>query len=434
MREEWKEVLLGEILQIERGGSPRPIKDYITTQQDGINWIKIGDTKGITKYITNTYQKIKPSGLKKTRMVYIDDFILSNSMSFGKPYIMKVEGAIHDGWLVLRNTYNVLDKNFLYYSLSSPSVYNQFSKRATGSTVKNLNKELVAGVNIFLPPLPEQRAIVSKIEELFSSLDNGIANLEKAQEQLNVYRQAVLKKAFEGELTKTKMAIKNVGEVTSIVTKGSSPKWQGFDYIHDRSQLLFITSENIREGYISLEKEKYLDLGFNQVQERSILEKGDILFNIVGASIGRAAVFTLDKISNINQAVAIIRLNKEANKEYVCHFLNSSVAKQEYLKKSVEVARANLSLKNVKEIEIPWCNIKEQHQIVQEIESRLSVCDKVEESIIEGLQKAKALKQSILKKAFDGALLSEAELAACRQKADWEPAVVLLEKIKAEKG
>ena len=124
---------------------------------------------------------------------------------------------------------------------------------------------------------------------------------------------------------------------TSLITlRAASPvKWQGFDYTTDSNQLLFVTSENVREGYISLETRKsYLPLGFNEVQKRSVLQKGDVLFNIVGASIGRAAIFELGKLSSINQAVALIRLDEEVLIQYVNYLLNSEGAKQEYLKKA----------------------------------------------------------------------------------------------------
>jgi restriction endonuclease S subunit len=284
-----------------------------------------------------------------------------------------------------------------------------------------------------LPPLPEQRAIVAKIEQLFSDLDNGIADLKNAREQLKIYRQAVLKKAFSGELTNLKVSKLPLSEFAILITKGSSPRWQGFNYVDDKNQLLFITSENVREGYMDYSKEKYIQHEFNIKEKKSILKKGDLLFNLVGASIGRAAIFTLDRLANINQAVAIIRLKETMSAQFLNYYLNSEIAKQDYLNKRVDVARANLSLKDVNELRIPVCTIGEQKQIVQEIESRLSVCDKVEQIIAESLEKAEALRQSILKKAFEGRLLSEAELEACRKEKDYEPASELLKKIKAEK-
>ena len=162
----WQWVRLGSTVGIERGGSPRPIKSYITTDSNGINWIKIGDVDKDGKYITNTKEKIKPTGIKKSREVYPGDFLLTNSMSFGRPYISKIYGCVHDGWLVLRNPDVVFDINFLYYLLSSNYLYNQFVIKASGSTVDNLNIDKVSSALICLPPLKEQTMIVNQIEKL----------------------------------------------------------------------------------------------------------------------------------------------------------------------------------------------------------------------------------------------------------------------------
>ena len=162
----WQWVRLGSTVGIERGGSPRPIKSYITTDSNGINWIKIGDVDKDGKYITNTKEKIKPTGIKKSREVYPGDFLLTNSMSFGRPYISKIYGCVHDGWLVLRNPDVVFDINFLYYLLSSNYLYNQFVIKASGSTVDNLNIDKVSSALICLPPLKEQTMIVTQIEKI----------------------------------------------------------------------------------------------------------------------------------------------------------------------------------------------------------------------------------------------------------------------------
>ena len=139
MKSDWVKAKLGDVCMIERGGSPRPITDYLTNSTDGINWIKIGDAVEGSKYITSTSEKIKPEGMKKSRFVKKGDFILSNSMSFGKPYILGIDCCIHDGWLVIRDKENVFDKSFLYYYLGSERMYRQFEKLAAGGVVKNLN-------------------------------------------------------------------------------------------------------------------------------------------------------------------------------------------------------------------------------------------------------------------------------------------------------
>ena len=162
----WEWVRLGTVLEIARGGSPRPIQQYLTTKPDGINWIKIGDTDKGGKYIYKTKEKIRPEGVAKSRMVHSGDFLLTNSMSFGRPYILKSDGCIHDGWLVLSNRFECYSVDFLYYILSSPFAYYQFCDSVSGAVVKNLNSDKVANALFPLPPLSEQKRIVQRIEEL----------------------------------------------------------------------------------------------------------------------------------------------------------------------------------------------------------------------------------------------------------------------------
>lgn len=157
---------LGEVCSIERGGSPRPITDYITDAENGINWIKIGDAVEGSKYIMSTAEKIKPEGMKKSRFVHKGDFILSNSMSFGKPYILGVDGCIHDGWLVIHDDNKFFDKSYLYYYLSSPTLYCEFKRLAVGGVVNNLNSKLVRGVKVAIPPINLQHQFASKIEAI----------------------------------------------------------------------------------------------------------------------------------------------------------------------------------------------------------------------------------------------------------------------------
>ena len=164
--ESWAWARLGSILEVARGGSPRPIQEYLTTAENGVNWIKIGDTDKGGKYISHTKEKIKPEGIAKSRYVHSGDFLLTNSMSFGRPYILKTDGCIHDGWLVLSDHYNCCMVDFLYYILSSPFAYYQFCENVSGAVVKNLNSEKVANSLFPLPPLIEQNRIAAKIESL----------------------------------------------------------------------------------------------------------------------------------------------------------------------------------------------------------------------------------------------------------------------------
>jgi len=180
----WPLVSIGSLCLVERGASPRPIHDFITDSPDGVNWIKIGDAEVGSKFITHTKEKVTPEGAAKSRRVKPGDFILSNSMSYGRPYIMAIEGCIHDGWLLLRDTSDQLDRDFLYSILGSKPVLAQFERSATGGVVNNLNSEIVRGVQIPLPPLEVQKEIVAEIEG-YQKVING------ARTVLDYYRPQI---------------------------------------------------------------------------------------------------------------------------------------------------------------------------------------------------------------------------------------------------
>lgn len=166
----WSWTRLYNVLEIARGGSPRPIQAFLTEADEGINWIKIGDTEKGGKYINSTKEKIIPEEMKKSRFVKKGDFILSNSMSFGRPYILNIDGCIHDGWLVFSNVGTCFFKDYLYYLLSSNFVYSQFCSRVSGAVVNNLNSDKVKSTLIPLPPKREQKRIASSLEYLFNIL------------------------------------------------------------------------------------------------------------------------------------------------------------------------------------------------------------------------------------------------------------------------
>lgn len=192
----WPKESLDEVFEIARGGSPRPIDDYITDDPDGINWIMIGDTVEGGKYITSTKKRIRPEGARRSRAVKPGDFLLTNSMSFGRPYIMRTSGCIHDGWLVLSPRREDVEPNYFYALLGSQAVYAEFARRAPGATVKNLNIDLVRGVTVPVPPLATQEkfaAIVTSIEGWASSFDRSLT-------ELNALFTSLQHRAFRGEL------------------------------------------------------------------------------------------------------------------------------------------------------------------------------------------------------------------------------------------
>ena len=167
---EWVEKNIDDFVKIKRGASPRPIESHLTYASNGINWIKIGDAPRYGKYIETTAEKITQKGAEHSVLVYPGDFILSNSMSFGRPYILRIKGCIHDGWLRLYDFQENSNRDFLFYLLSSHNIQSQYNEAAAGSGVQNLNKEVVKGVKVVLPSLPEQEAIA----EVLTAMDDEI--------------------------------------------------------------------------------------------------------------------------------------------------------------------------------------------------------------------------------------------------------------------
>ena len=188
----WEQRKLSELVEIERGGSPRPIERYITDDPCGLNWVKIGDAPELGRYITQTTEKIKPEGLAKTRQVYPGDLVLSNSMSFGRPYIMAIKGCIHDGWLLIRDAQKHFDPIFLCHMLGAPQMLNQYRMFAAGSTVNNLNKELVGKAIVSLPSKDEQREIGIVLDRL----DSLITLHQRKYDKLCVLKKSMLDKMF----------------------------------------------------------------------------------------------------------------------------------------------------------------------------------------------------------------------------------------------
>ena len=200
----WEWCRICHVAEIARGGSPRPIKEYLTDATDGINWIKIGDTEKDSKYITSVKERIKQSGVSKSRMVHKGDFLLTNSMSFGRPYITQVDGCIHDGWLVISLIEQSYRQDFFYYLLSSGYAYSQFAKRVAGAVVQNLNSEKVA-ISLFpLPPYKEQNRIVQKIKDLLPLVEkfgNDKTLLDKLNADINTrLKKSILQEAIQGKL------------------------------------------------------------------------------------------------------------------------------------------------------------------------------------------------------------------------------------------
>ena len=191
----WKQKSFKDILKLDRGSSPRPIVNFMTDSDDGVNWIKIGDTKGEAAFINSTKEKITKEGAKKSREVSKGEIILSNSMSYGKPYILNIDGYIHDGWFVIRNYEQNLDKGYLIQLLGGEIVQRQYKRLAAGGVVTNISSELVYFVKVNLPPLPEQR----KIAKILSTWDKAISTTERLIDNSKQQKKALMQQLLTGK-------------------------------------------------------------------------------------------------------------------------------------------------------------------------------------------------------------------------------------------
>ncbi len=376
--------------------------------------------KGYTGFIEGDvlFAKITPC-MENGKIAVINNLL--NSIGFGST-------EFH----VLRPSF-AIEKKYLFYFLVQKGFRGYAQRKMTGSAGQlRVPKNILESAKIPIAPLPEQRAIVAKIEQLFSELDNGIANLKAAKDKLEIYRQAVLKKAFEGECKIVKL-----NSVVDVLSQGWSPKCKNESSSNEEEWAVIKTSA-IQHGDFVESENKILSENLEPRKQHEIMV-GDILITRAGprSRVGVCCLVKQTRPRLINcDKVYRLRLSERILNDYFMYKMNSSefLNKIEEIKTGGNDSGVNLTQNRFLNLELGLPPVEIQKQIIKEIESRLSVCDKVEQNIAEGLEKSEALRQSILKKAFEGKLLSEVEIEKCKQEADYEPASVLLEKIKKEKG
>lgn len=373
---------LDNLCEICRGASPRPIDKFITTDENGVNWIKIGDVKEGEKYITQTSQKITQDGAEKSRPVKVGDFILSNSMSFGRPYILKISGCIHDGWLLMTKFSENMNKDYLYEILSYKDVQQQFSDSASGSVVQNLNTERVKNTKIPLPPKEIQDKIVIECRAVDEEFENAKIQFQK----LMIEKDEKIKSEFNNISTTMKL-----GEVAEFKRGpfGGSLKKEIFvneGYKVYEQQHAINNDFSIGRYYIT--KEKYEEMkGF-------ALESGDLIMSCSG-TIGKVAIFPEnEKEGIINQALLRFRpIKKHISSNFLKHFIQNST--ELFYENSHGSGLQNIaSVQILKALKIPVPTIDEQIRIVAEIE-------KLEQQVNEYQKTIESIpnkKQEIMKK------------------------------------
>lgn len=349
----------------------------------------------------------------------IDDKNIGNyELNYGDILFARTGGTVGKSFLYKENEKSIfasylirvvpnLDKviaEYLYLFFQSPLYWLQIRDAELGAAQPNVNGTKLAKITFPLPPLPEQHRIVTKLNELFERIDKAIALVQENIKHAESLMSSVLEDVFKKLKKNCKWV--ELETVSNLITKGSSPKWQGVNYTEkSKDSILFITSENVGSFHLITDNMKYVEAKFNQIEKKSILKKGDILMNIVGASIGRTAVYYLDEVANINQAVCLIRLdNLKIENDYALFFFNSPLCLYYMDDKQVDNARANLSMGNIKKFLIPLPSINEQKKITNHL---VKIQRKKESLLIElnnRLSQLQQLKSSLLDAAFKGEL------------------------------
>ncbi len=275
--------------------------------------------------------------------------------------------------LPIRPNRDLVNPKYLFWQLHGMYEAGRFSdcfNKTTG--IQNLQKKTYFSKEINVPPLPEQQKIAAHLDSIQSAIDNKKQQLAQLDE---LVKSKFVEMFGENPVESGKWKVETLGSKSELITKGASPRWQGVEYQSEGT--LFVTSENVREGYVDLTKSKYLPDEINEILPRSILKKNDVLINIVGASIGRAAIYEFEQKANINQAVALVRLNSsDLDKTFLLIYLNSELAMKLYQSMIKGGARDNLSLKNISDLSIPVPPIELQTtfaEYVQKIDSAKSI-------------------------------------------------------------
>ena len=408
----WCWCFLGNIAFIRRGASPRPIKTYVTEDEAGVNWIKIGDTSG-GKYITHVNEKITEEGAKKSVFVEEGTLLLSNSMSFGHPYILKVKGCIHDGWLALTPS-EVINKEYLYYALLTSEWY--FEQVAVGTAVRNLNSERVAGTPTPLPPLPEQQRIVDRIESLFAKLDEA---KQKAQDALNSFetrKAAILHKAFTGELTAQWRKEHGVGMESwgrlqwgsFIISIEAGKNWIAEGRPPQSDEFGVVKVSAVTWGEFNEAESKTCTVE-EQWNENVQIHQGDFLFSRANTLqlVGNCVIVkSISRRLMLSDKILRFKFDKRVIPDYVLHFTRSNLYRDqiEQLASGNQDGMRNVSQKNMKLVEFPIPKLEEQKEIVRILGDLLAKEEQAKEAAERVLEQIDLIKKAILARAFRGEL------------------------------
>ena len=391
----YKRIAISEIGSIVSGATPKT--SDATNYGGDIPWLTPADLSGYTnKYIERGARNISKKGYDScsTQIMPAGSILFSSRAPIGYVAIAANPICTNQGFKSIVPNKNV-DSEFLFYQLKF--LKNQIADLGRGTTFKEISGKTLGSVEIVLPNLKEQKRIVNKIEELFSELDSAVETLKKSKEQLAVYRQSVLKEAFAQFSHKEK-----IKDLSEFVTSGSRG-WAQY-YSDDGARFIRITDLTRDRIVLKNDDIQYVALPDNVEGKRSRLKPNDILVSIT-ADLGSIALIPKDiQEAYINQHIALVRLSNPKIAKFTALYLKSDWGQKDLLKNKRGGGKMGLGLDDIRNTPIPVVSTDIANKIVSQIESRLSACENIEKTVNDALIQADAMRQSILKKAFEGGL------------------------------
>lgn len=369
---EWKK--LGEIMTIVRGASPRPITNYITNDADGVNWIKIGDVASDAKYITSSNEKITKEGAAKSRFLHSGDFILSNSMSFGRPYILKIDGCIHDGWIAMSDFEQHVSSGYLYEILNSNKVQDYWKMKANnGGAMTNLNSDIVRQTIIPIPSLSEQQRIVSILDTFTSSISNLKQQIEERRKQYNFLLDK-LYYANKSELLEAtergEVCVKTLDEIGTF-TRGR--RFVRTDIVEEGVPCIHYGDMYTYYGVFAEKTPTFLTK--EKAEKLRFAKKGDVVIVAAGENdidIGVGVAWLGEEDVVVHDACFIFKHNM--NPKYLSYFMRSMNYHLQIRMGVVDGKICSISAKELGRTLTPVPSLSEQSRIV-------SILDTFEQSI-----------------------------------------------------
>ncbi len=397
LKSNWKLERLDKVLKVVRGSSPRPIKNFITDDIKGVNWIKIGDVGENEKYVTSTKEKITLEGAERSRFVDVGDFIFSNSMSFGRAYIMKIPGYIHDGWFTFKLPPE-LDSHYLWYLFKSPYLIEQIKQLASGAIVQNISSDLVKKCLLPIPPLEEQQTIVAKLDQAFATIDQAKANIEKNIANAKELFQSKLNQIFS---QKGEGFIEEKLDNVLFKTKNINPK----DFPGKTFRYVDVSAVDRNK----LEITEFSEINSDNAPSRArkLILENDVIFATVRPTLRRVALIDKNFDSQICSTgyVVLRNNNNKLLPKMIYYYLLTS-----YFLENIEKLQKGASYPAVTdgEVKSQLINYPKSLEIQQQIVNQLDQLQEQTNLLVtkyqQKLTNLEELKKSILEKAFKGEL------------------------------